>query len=114
MLKDVIRRSFKTRNAAQARHWTTDSYAQHKALGDFYEDLIETLDKFAEAYQGVYGQLKKAPEEPEDIIDTLREDLRWIMDNRSDITNSVPALDNILDEMAAVYMKALYKLENLK
>jgi DNA-binding ferritin-like protein len=31
-------------------HWQTKSYAEHKALGDFYEALQEKVDELAELY----------------------------------------------------------------
>lgn len=114
MLDKLIIRAFKTRNAAHAQHWTTKSFAQHEALGEFYEDLITSLDKYVEAYQGTFGQMKKAPEQVTDTTEMLRGEMIWLIEHRSEIAKNVPALENILDEMSAVYMKALYKLENLR
>ena len=34
------------------------SYAKHQALGEYYKEIIETTDQFAEAYQGKYGRIK--------------------------------------------------------
>ena len=42
-------------------HLQTKSYAQHKALGHFYEDIVELADKYAEAYQGCYEIIEKYP-----------------------------------------------------
>lgn len=114
MIKDLITKSFKTRNTAHANHWTTNSYAQHKALGNFYQDLIDVLDKYVEAYQGTFGQLEQVPDQVDDIIKTLREEMIWLNNNRSNLSKNIPALENILDEMVALYMKTLYKLESLR
>ena len=114
MIKDLITKSFKTRNTAHANHWTTDSYAQHKALGSFYQDLIDALDKYVEAYQGTFGQLEQVPDQVDDIIKTLREEMIWLNNNRSNLSKNIPALENILDEMVALYMKTLYKLESMR
>lgn len=113
-LNKLISRVFKARNAAHASHWTTKSFAQHEALGDFYEDVISSLDKVVEAHQGTFGQMPKAPEQLPDIAKVLREDLVWINDNRGAVAMQVPGLENLLDELAGVYMRALYKLENLR
>jgi Family of unknown function (DUF5856) len=114
MIKDLITKSFEARNTAHANHWTTNSFSQHEALGEFYEDIIGVLDRYVEAYQGTFGQLEQAPEQVKDIAKFLRKDLLWLNSNRKEIARGVPALENILDEMTAVYMKTLYKIENLR
>jgi len=35
-------------------HWQTKSYAEHTALGTFYSELPELVDKVAEAIMGKY------------------------------------------------------------
>lgn len=35
--------------AAHVHHWNTESYAQHQALGEFYEKLSDLADTFVEA-----------------------------------------------------------------
>jgi len=114
MLDKLIDKVFEARNSAHVRHWTTDSYSQHKALGHFYEDVIDSIDKFIESYQGTFGQLENAPKQDKDIAAMLRNDLVWLTENRSTIAKDVPALENLLDELTAVYMKTLYKIENLR
>ena len=114
MLDKLITRVFKDRNAAHAAHWTTKSFAEHEALGEFYEDVIGAVDKYVEAHQGTFGQMAKAPDQLPDIAAHLREEMLWIVENRSKIAKNVPALENLLDELTGVYMKTLYKLENLR
>jgi DNA-binding ferritin-like protein len=36
-------------------HWTTKSYAEHQALGTFYEELSDLVDGLAETLMGKYG-----------------------------------------------------------
>jgi len=114
MIKDLIIKSFQARNTAHANHWTTNSFSQHQALGEFYDNIIDVLDRYVEAYQGTFGQLAEAPDEVKDIAKFLRKDLLWLNSNRKEIARGVPALENILDEMTAVYMTTLYKIENLR
>ena len=114
MIDKLITRVFKARNAAHAEQWTTKSFAQHEALGEFYEDIIAALDKYVEAHQGTFGQMKKAPEQVPDTAALLRDEMIWLIEHRSEIAKNVPALENVLDEMSAVYMKTLYKIENLR
>lgn len=114
MLDQLIIRVFKARNAAHSEHWTTDSFSEHEALGEFYENVIGAIDKYVEAHQGVFGQMKDAPDGVNDIAAMLREEMLWVVENRSEIAKSIPALENLLDELSAVYMKTLFKLENLR
>ena len=37
-------------------HWLTTSYAQHKALGNLYDDIHDKTDDFMEKYMGKYGR----------------------------------------------------------
>lgn len=114
MIEKLISRAFKTRNAAHVRHWKTNSYAAHKALGHFYEDLIEKLDDYVEAYQGTFGTIGETPDDVENITKLIRDDIVWLNENRSKVAKNIPALENIVDEITALHMKTLYKLENLR
>lgn len=114
MIEKLISRVFKVRNAAHVRHWKTNSFAQHEALGDFYEGIIGTLDRYVEAHQGLFGLIKDVPEDTKDAVEALRADLVWLSENRNKVSNGVPALENIFDELTALYLKTLYKLENLR
>jgi hypothetical protein len=112
MIKDLIERMFDARNAAHLEHWKTNSYAQHKALGGYYEDVIETLDSLVEAYQGAFGLVGVS--ETDNIIKMINDELLWLNENREAIAKGVPALENILDDLTALHMTTLYKLENLR
>ena len=117
MIEDLISRVFATRNAAHLEHWRTKSFAQHEALGDLYDGLISTIDSLVEAYQGVFdlvsvGALDNQPK-VQNMVAHLEEDMVWINKNRKGICNGLPAIDNILQDLEGVYLKALYKLKHL-
>lgn len=117
MMEELIARCFKTRNQTHLMHWKTKSYAEHQALGSFYDELIDLLDKLVEACQGSKGIIGhvdlSCKDESVDVIKCLTEDANWISKNRSKIGHSVPALENILDEIVALYLTTIYKLKNL-
>jgi hypothetical protein len=98
-------------------HWKTKSYSQHKALGSFYEKLMDNLDRLVEACQGskgIIGHVNLAcKDESIDIIKCLTDDANWISRNRAKLGHGVPAIENILDEIVALYLTTLYKLKNL-
>lgn len=114
MVEKLIEKMFRARDASHRAHWATDSYAKHQALGGYYDEVIEQLDGFVEAYQGTFGLVPDVPAQPKDISKLIHDDIIWLNENRSAISKNVPALENLLDELTALHMKTLYKLENLR
>ena len=114
MIEDLIERLFHARNAAHLAHWKTKSYAEHKALGHYSEDVIEQRDELIEAYQGTFGLIGEVDEQEKSIAKLIHDDIIWLNENRSKGAKGVPALENIVDELTGVHMKTLYKLENLR
>lgn len=106
------------RDMAHRAHWKTTSYSEHKALQEFYEAVLERLDKFVEQYQGRYQELLDVPladnEFEGEIADVLDQQMSWIEDNREKVCpRSESALHNVIDEMIGVYQTTLYKLRFL-
>ena len=114
MIEKLIERMFASRNAAHIEHWKTGSYAAHKALGSFYEDIIDTLDKYVESHQGTFGKISEVKGELDSEAKQIHDDIIWLNENRSEITKGIPALENIIDELTGLHMQTLYKLENLR
>jgi hypothetical protein len=114
MVEQLVERAFKIRDAAHVEHLKTGSYAAHMALGDFYESVVDMVDKYVETHQGIFGIIDDIDGESKDVVKMISDEIVWLGANRDEISQGVPALENILDEMAAMHMKTLYKLENLK
>lgn len=93
------------------------SFAKHKALGEFYEGIVDLADKFAETYQGKYGIIDDIPllenEFAGNINEVLRQQVEWIDANRDEVTEYRP-LQNIIDEVCGFYYGKLYLLDNLE
>jgi len=116
MIDQLVEKVFCARNATHLAHWSTKSFAEHMALGDFYDESIEILDKLIEAYQGNFGLIKVSKLDNEvgkDVIKMLNDQVTWISENREDISSKVCALENIIDELTGLYLSTIYKLENL-
>lgn len=118
MIEELIHRTFCSRNAAHLAHWRTKSFAQHQALGSFYDDIIDLVDKLVEAHMGAAGKVIGECEIPalppvKDILKYLSEEVNWIDEHRSEIADGVAALENIVDEIAALYLSTIYKLKQL-
>ena len=114
MLEKLIERMFASRNAAHIAHWKTKNGEEHRALGEYYDNVIELLDKFVEMHQGGAGLVGDVKGEVENATKLINDDIIWLNKNRSEICKGIPALENIIDELTSLHMKTLYKLENLR
>ena len=97
-------------------HLQTKSFAQHMALGEYYDAIVELADKWAEAYQGCYDIITNYPKdfhlatEPVKYLTQIKE---FVDDIRKDLP-SESQLQNIVDEIADQIDSTLYKLRFLK
>ena len=53
---DFIQHNMNFLNDIQSYHWQTRSYAEHEALGEYYNKFNELNDRFVETYQGKTGE----------------------------------------------------------
>lgn len=119
MIEELIARVFYTRNVAHFEHWRAEGvggYSRHKALGTFYDKVIDTLDDLVEAYQGAFelvGTIPVAKTKASDILLMLVEDAEWIEKNHEEICKGNRAVANLIDSLSGVYLSAIYKLRNL-
>ncbi len=111
----LILELFHSSTNAHIQHLRTRSYAAHKALGEYYESVLDKADSLAEAYQGRYG-LIEFPNLPfkmeSDSVMMLKGLRRYIDDNRMAMIQD-SELQNLLDEVVALIDSTLYKLEFL-
>jgi len=116
MIEELVARLFATRNAAHPQHCATRSYAEHVALGDFYDQVIDAIYDFVEARQGAFGLIGDVDVEAiekNNIAEHIRQEARWVGQNADQITGKVRGLQNLVDAITDVYMKTYYKLTNL-
>lgn len=119
MIEQLISRVFYARNLAHFEHWRatgTGSYAKHKALGSFYDDIIDAVDALVEAYQGAFDIIGSipAPKAGNDVLAVLEADAEWIEQHHEEICQGNRAVANLIDSVTGTYLSAIYKLENLK
>jgi hypothetical protein len=99
-------------------HLQTASYAAHKALGHYYENIVELADKYAEAYQGHYGIIPltdypdgfKVQKDAAEYANSL---LTFVKGIRGDLPKDTD-LQNIIDEIVGEISALVYKLERFK
>lgn len=96
-------------------HWSTDSFAKHSALGEYYDEIIELADRYAEAYMGKYEQIKTFPKEfhltkePVKYLEGIKD---FVVESRKHLPKDTE-LQNIIDEIADLVNSTLYKLRFL-
>ena len=117
MIGEFLLICFHARTNAHVLHLTTRSYAVHKALNEFYDEIVDLADSFAEAYIGSYGliEFSDTPYEPRTDALKLLDELDDSIDGVRDTLNKGDThLMSILDEIAALVGSTRYKLRFLK
>lgn len=99
-------------------HLQSKSYAEHMALGSFYEAIPGLTDSLIEEYQGKYGivtNYQTISLSTQDPITYLK-GLRNIVDTTrcTEIKDEDTNLQNTIDEIVSLIDSTLYKLVNLK
>jgi hypothetical protein len=96
-------------------HLSTDSFSEHSALATFYEEIVESVDSFCEAYIGLYGKFINLPPiapQMQIAVDAIMEFRDWIAKNRSLITDD-SSLQNLIDGTVELCNSTIYKLQKL-
>jgi hypothetical protein len=118
----LIEHLFKIRDLAHKDHLvptkTEGSYAQHKALEDFYTSILPLIDELAETWQGTIEELmplnfnNQTGLEKADI-ETLKSVRTFCQQCNSQLDDSFSHIKNILDEICGVISQTIYKLKFL-
>lgn len=112
---EIIGVMFMSRTYAHMAHLKTSSYAAHKALNEFYDGVLGLADTLAETSQGLWGKL----DIPYVSIDGSVTDPVSALESHISTIKSLskgceePFLDNILQEIEALYRSTLYLLKEL-
>ena len=101
---------------AHIHHLKTRSYAQHMALGSFYEEIEELADSLAESLQGKVGILDYPADLQVPLASTplkfLRELDAYIQDKRSGLSTESD-IQNQIDDIVTLVSQTYYKIETL-
>ena len=109
---------FLARDVAHSVHLNTRSYAKHKALSEFYDEIVELADGFAEAYQGRHGLIGPislmSAKKTGNILEFLQDQLEEIEKIRYEVCKREDAaLQNLIDGIVGLYLSTIYKLRFL-
>lgn len=115
---DLIGTLFLARDVTHSVHLNTRSYAKHVALNAFYDGIIDLADSFAEAYQGRYGLIGPislmSAKKTNNVLEFLEGQLEDLMEMRYKVVEKeCTPLQNIIDEIFALYYATIYKLKFL-
>ena len=115
---DFIGHLFLARDVTHSVHLNTRSYAKHKALGKFYDGIIDLADTFTEMYQGRHGLVGPitlhSAKKTTNVVDFLEDSLKDVEEMRYKVCDKDDtALQNIIDEIVGLYLSTLYKLKFL-
>jgi len=98
------------------QHFSTKSYAQHKALQKYYEAIPDLVDAYTEAYQGRYGLITGYDVEFHKHRDP-KAYVKGLLDFLDEIKATLPKdsdLVNLFDAVVDGVTSLKYKLENLE
>ena len=113
---EVLSKFFEARDVIHYAHFNTTSFAEHKALGEFYEGWLSLVDSFVETYQGRYqrivGQINVSAESGADSVAYLNELRTFVSTEAMGVI--VPSIDidlaNIIADMLGLINHTLYLL----
>ena len=117
--KEMISVLFHSRTQVHVFHLQTESYAEHKALQDYYEGVLGLIDGLVESYQGKYGiitnytTLKVDDYVNNDEVKSYLEKVNMVIEkNRTSVKESF--IQNQIDTVQELIFSTLYKLKFLK
>jgi hypothetical protein len=115
---EAVMRCFHARTAAHVLHLKTGSYAEHAALQEFYEGVIDLADRLAEAVQGEYLEILPLSgvagyQTPTSSLALVTGLTKWIESNREQICDS-PQCQAIVDDILELCHGTAYKIKFLK
>jgi RNA binding exosome subunit len=97
-------------------HHQTDSYAVHKALGKFYDGILDLTDGLVESVSGIYGRpIHYQIDSPvdykssEQVVKYFKSVYNSIEKERKDIYQET-WVQNQVDEISALFASTLYLL----
>ena len=115
---DFVGTLFLARDVAHSVHLNTRSFAKHSALNEFYDNIVDLADKFAEAYQGRHGLIGPitlmSAKKTGNVVEFLTSSLEDVEKARYEVCEKTDtAIQNIIDEIVGQYLSTLYKLRFL-
>ena len=119
-IAELVSTLLASRNQAHVYHWQAQqvgSFAAHKALNEYYDEIVDLVDGLVESYQGKYGIVRGYS-----VSSNIREDgsykmyfdalSKYVELKRQRITQD-SYIQNQIDEIVGLIESTKYKLINL-
>ena len=115
-LNQFISALHQSKQQAIVWHHQTTSFSEHKALNNYYEEIVTLLDGLVESIQGLYPRIKSY---------TLSNPVDWteggstiyfkglyefVQKNRSTLPTQESWVQNQIDEIAQLISETLYQI----
>ena len=116
-MDELASRLVHSQTQAHIFHLQTGSYAEHKALQKYYENIDDLMDSLIESYQGENDIIKNYKSLPMDNYDSKEQVIGYFEDLMGmvrELSEDFPSyLKNIVDEIEVLINSTLYKLKRL-
>ena len=116
-MEELASRLIHSQSQTHIFHLQTGSYAEHKALQKYYENIDDLMDSLIESYQGENDIIKNYKSLPMDNYDSKEQVIGYfeeLMEMVRRLSEDFPSyLKNIVDEIEVLINSTLYKLKRL-
>lgn len=107
-----------SRNQVHILHLQTKSYAEHKALNEYYDEIVDLVDGLVESYQGKYDILKGYKSYDIQEYKSTESTIKYLKDLCDNVTKLRKCCDdsyiqNQIDNVCELINSTLYKLRFL-
>ena len=90
-------------------HFKTNSFSQHMALGEYYDEIVDLVDALCEQYMGKYGKITDFPNtyhSAKDPVQYLQNLGKFVEEARADLPQD-SRLQNKVDAIAELISQTI-------
>lgn len=110
---------FAARDKAHELHLSSKTHSQHVTLNEFYDMIVDFVDKMTETFQGKHGLINvKIPAtditfKQLDAIDFISDFCKWLETSGRKLQGDDSFVINLYDEFLGDVYRIKYKIDNL-
>jgi DNA-binding ferritin-like protein len=117
--ESLISKLLHSRTQTHIFHLQSDNFSQHKALDEYYDDIVDLIDDLVESYQGEFGIIKNYQNYDLEVYKNNDQVVKFLTGLSEDVNDLRETLGDSflvgkLDEVVELINSTLYKLKNLK